>query len=89
MRIETILGGAEVVRQSRIITEGPAGRLPLTGEMLLTEPSGNLFGLTQDVGMGWDASEVNHPAFLILSTTGGLRAEDGAPVAMGYHTGHW
>ncbi len=27
--------------------------------------------------------------FLILSTQGGLRAPDGQPVALGYHTGHW
>lgn len=33
---------------------GPAGALPLTPEMLVTQPSGNLFGLTQNAGMGWD-----------------------------------
>ncbi len=27
--------------------------------------------------------------FLILSTQGGLRAADGSPIALGYHTGHW
>ena len=27
--------------------------------------------------------------FLILSTLGGLRADDGTPLALGYHTGHW
>ena len=27
--------------------------------------------------------------FLILSTQGGLRAPDGPPIALGYHTGHW
>src|SRR4030095_14254594 len=27
--------------------------------------------------------------FLILSTSGGLRADDGTPIALGYHTGHW
>jgi putative YjhG/YagF family dehydratase len=26
---------------------------------------------------------------LILSTQGGIRGEDGKPVALGYHTGHW
>jgi len=26
---------------------------------------------------------------LILSTQGGIRAEDGRPIALGYHTGHW
>lgn len=27
--------------------------------------------------------------FLILSTQGGIRAADGKPVALGFHTGHW
>jgi putative YjhG/YagF family dehydratase len=27
--------------------------------------------------------------YLILSTQGGLRADDGSPIALGYHTGHW
>jgi putative YjhG/YagF family dehydratase len=57
--------------------------------MLLTAPSGNLFGLTQDAGMGWDPSRLLDPEFLILSTHGGLRAENGDPIALGFHTGHW
>ena len=68
---------------------GPAGQLPLSAEMLLTEPSGNLFGLTQDAGMGWDPNRLLDPEFLILSTHGGLRAENGDPIALGFHTGHW
>jgi hypothetical protein len=31
---------------------GPQGALPLTPEMLLHRPSGELFGLSQDAGMG-------------------------------------
>src|SRR5580692_9172692 len=68
---------------------GPAGALPLTPEMLLAEPSGNLFGLTQNAGMGWSPERLLDPEFLILSTHGGLRAEDGTPIALGFHTGHW
>src|SRR5712692_2133002 len=68
---------------------GPAGSLPLTAEMLLQAPSGDLFGLSQNAGMGWDPAEVGRKPFLILSTQGGLRAPDGRPVALGYHTGHW
>ena len=68
---------------------GPAGRLPLTESMLLERPSGDLFGLTQDAGMGWDAGSLGGTEFLILSTQGGIRAADGKPVALGYHTGHW
>jgi len=68
---------------------GPAGALPLSAEMLLTEPSGNLFGLSQSVGMGWDPARALDPEFLILSTHGGLRAENGEAIALGFHTGHW
>src|SRR5262249_59231848 len=69
--------------------DGPAGTLPLTDEMLREWPSGDLFGLSQNAGMGWTPAEVDREAFLILSTQGGLRAPDGAPIALGYHTGHW
>ena len=34
-------------------------------------------------------AEVGRPQYLLLSTQGGLRAEDGTPIALGYHTGHW
>jgi xylonate dehydratase len=70
-------------------SSGPAGSLPLTEELLLNSPSGDLFGMTQNVGMGWNPAEVGRKQFLILSTQGGLRAPDGKPIALGYHTGHW
>ena len=69
--------------------EGTPGAIPLTERMLREEPSGNLFALTQNVGMGWQPARAGGPAYLLLSTHGGLRAEDGSPVALGYHTGHW
>lgn len=68
---------------------GPSGRLPVTPAMLCRKPSGDLFGWTQDAGMGWDPSELGRPEILILATVGGLRAPDGHPVALGLHTGHW
>ena len=68
---------------------GPAGSLPLTAEMLLERPSGDLFGMTQNAGMGWNPKELNRKQFLILSTQGGMRAPDGSPIALGFHTGHW
>ena len=80
---ELDLGG--VVTHAR----GPAGVLPLTPEMLLTQPSGNLFGLSMNAGMGWDPARLGGPEVLILSTHGGLRAPDGTPIALGFHTGHW
>src|SRR6266850_3471289 len=70
-------------------TSGPAGSLPLTEDMLLNSPSGDLFGLSQNAGMGWTPAEAGRKQFLILSTQGGLRAPDGKPIALGYHTGHW
>ena len=67
----------------------PAGALPLTDDMLRNWPSGHLFGLTQNAGMGWSPREMLGPQFLVISTMGGLRAPDGSPVALGYHTGHF
>jgi putative YjhG/YagF family dehydratase len=69
--------------------DGPQGTLPLTDEMLRHWPSGDLFGLSQNAGMGWTPHAVARDPFLILSTQGGLRAPDGTPIALGYHTGHW
>jgi len=68
---------------------GPAGQLPLDHEALLERPCGDLFGWSQDVGMGWSPDELDGPEVLILSTHGGLREPDGRPVALGYHSGHW
>jgi putative YjhG/YagF family dehydratase len=68
---------------------GPQGSLPLTAEMLTNLPSGDLFGMTQNAGMGWRPQDMLGPQFLLLSTQGGIRAPDGSPIALGYHTGHW
>jgi putative YjhG/YagF family dehydratase len=68
---------------------GPAGSLPLTDEMLRKWPSGDLFGMTQNAGMGWPPDQMLGPQFLLLSTHGGIRDADGSPIALGYHTGHW
>ena len=84
-----LLGTGELLTSTRTQASGPEGQLPITAEMLLREPSGNLFGMTQDAGMGWRPDQVTRPQFLIVSTQGGLRAADGSPVALGYHTGHW
>jgi xylonate dehydratase len=68
---------------------GPVGSLPLTEEMLRERPSGDLFGWTQNAGMGWEPAALGGREFLMLSTHGGIRAPDGTPIALGYHTGHW
>src|ERR1041385_7567218 len=68
---------------------GPQGALPITPQMLIERPSGDLFGRSQNAGMGWNPATLGGKEFLILSTHGGIRAADGQPVALGYHTGHW
>lgn len=68
---------------------GPDGKLPLTEDMLLNSPSGDVFGLSQNAGMGWNPAQLGRKQYLILSTQGGIRGEDGKPIALGYHTGHW
>ncbi|MCC6446492.1 MAG: YjhG/YagF family D-xylonate dehydratase [Armatimonadetes bacterium] len=81
--------GDQAVYEIRTRASGPQGRLPLTEEMLRQAPSGDMFGLSQNAGMGWNPAEMGRKEFLILSTQGGIRAPDGTPVALGYHTGHW
>src|SRR4029077_5875939 len=83
------LGDGALVAATRTKARGPEGQLPLTPEMLREAPSGDLFGMTQSAGMGWNPAELGRPQFLIVSTQGGLRDHDGTPVALGYHTGHW
>jgi len=78
-----------VLQDVRTHAPGPQGALPITPEMLTQQPSGNLFGLSQDAGMGWEIGRLLDPEFLILSTHGGVRAQDGTPIALGFHTGHW
>jgi xylonate dehydratase len=84
-----IVSSESAVWEIRTAGPGPQGSLPLTAEMLLERPSGDIFGMTQNAGMGWDPRELGRPQYLMLSTQGGIRAADGRPVALGYHTGHW
>jgi xylonate dehydratase len=84
-----VMQSAADIYAIRTKAAGPQGKLPLTESMLLERPSGDIFGLTQNAGMGWNPAELGRKEFLILSTQGGLRAPDGRPIALGYHTGHW
>jgi putative YjhG/YagF family dehydratase len=68
---------------------GPSGSLPLKPTDLLDRPSGDVFGWSQNVGMGWTPADLRRPEVLVLSTLGGIRNPDGTPLALGYHTGHW
>ena len=88
-RFEEIVDSGPENYDIRTHAPGPAGALPLTDEMLSRRPSGDLFGWTQDAGMGWDPAQLGGAEVLLLSTHGGIRAADGTPIALGYHTGHW
>ena len=81
--------GDDSIYALRTTAPGPTGRLPLGAEQLRAMSSGELFGWTQNAGMGWDPAKLRGKQFLILSTQGGVRAPDGQPIALGYHTGHW
>jgi putative YjhG/YagF family dehydratase len=87
--LDAILGDGSALATTRTSGAGPSGSLPIDARMLLEQPSGDLFGLTQNAGMGWRVSDVARDPFLIVSTQGGLRAPDGRPIALGMHTGHW
>jgi putative YjhG/YagF family dehydratase len=88
--LESVLdSGDPSVLDVRPSQPGPPGQLPLTPADLLDRPSGDVFGWSQDVGMGWKPEDLRRPEVLILSTQGGLREADGTPLALGYHTGHW
>ncbi len=90
-RLQAVMGqdGEEPYFQIATHAPGPSGKLPLTPEMLLHSPSGNLFGWSQNVGMGWTPDRLRGREVLIMGTMGGIRNEDGTPAALGYHTGHW
>ena len=81
--------GNERIYELRTTAAGPSGELPFHAEFLAKAASGDLFGWTQNAGMGWDPRKLGGPEFVLLSTQGGIRREDGSPVALGYHTGHW
>ncbi len=87
--LSTLLDTPAALLDVQTTAAGPAGALPLTEDLLREAPSGDLFGWTQDAGMGWTPSELGRREVLILSTSGGIRNPDGSPVALGYHTGHW
>ena len=69
--------------------EGPKGKLPFSEEFLRESPSGHIFGMTLNAGMGWNPERLNDEDVLILSTQGGIRGEDGSTIAVGLHTGHF
>src|ERR1700752_5065322 len=87
--LEQGFGSSATIGVLRLEGAGAPGRLPVTAESLRHEPSGNIFGLTQNAGMGWRPDALGGPQYVIVSTMGGLRSEQGEPIALGLHTGHW
>ncbi|SUB34239.1 dihydroxy-acid dehydratase [[Pasteurella] mairii] len=74
---------------ARTHADGPKGRLPLTPEVLRTAPSGNIFGMTVNAGMGWEPDTLANGDVMIISTQGGIRRDDGSTTAVGLHNGHF
>jgi putative YjhG/YagF family dehydratase len=87
--LNDLLTSPDDIYEIQTTAAGPQGKLPLNDEMLRNWASGDLFGLSQNAGMGWRPEQLRGDEYLILSTSGGLRADDGSPIALGYHTGHW
>ena len=79
----------DTVLKPRTKAAGPEGALPLNHDLLRYSPSGDLFGMTMDAGIGWDPSCLRDAEVLILSNLGGMRGFDGKPVALTYHTGNF
>lgn len=91
MSLESIFDNEDKSLYESIQThaDGPKGKLPLSREQLTKAPSGNVFGMTLNAGMGWEPSKLMGNDVMILSTMGGMRGEDGHPIALGLHTGHY
>lgn len=80
---------SDLILRSRTHADGPDGVLPLTPETLRNSPSGNIFGMTIDAGMGWDPKTLANGDVMMISTYGGLKKDDGTTVAVGLHPGHF
>jgi putative YjhG/YagF family dehydratase len=75
-----------------------AGRLPISRKTFLAPETGtaDIFTESMAAAMGWSgtgqltgrAKKLDRD-FLIISTQGGLRGDDGEAIALGAHTGHW
>lgn len=89
MAMDDLFNGDDAIYDITTNAPGPQGSLPLTPQMLIDEPSGNIFGLTLNAGMGWPPNKMIRPEVMLVGTMGGIREPDGKPVALGLHTGHY
>lgn len=86
---ELFLNQDPKIFNARTHAEGPKGKLPLTPQLLRTSPSGNIFGMTVNAGMGWKPENLANGDVMLISTQGGIRQNDGTPTAVGLHNGHF
>lgn len=77
----------EGIYDSPTHADGPKGKLPLTDKILRESPSGDMFGMTLNAGMGWEPNELANDGVMMISTLAGIRSEDGTPKALALHTG--
>ena len=89
MSLAKLLESNDRIYDIQTAADGPPGKLPLTPEILLNSPSGDLFGMMMNTGMGWDANKLLGNQVMIVSTKAGLRSDDGTPTALGLHSGHY
>ena len=61
--------GNEKIYELRTTSTGPTGQLPFADEFLKTAASGDLFGWTQNAGMGWNPNDMRRPNFCLLYTS--------------------
>ncbi|WP_413725359.1 YjhG/YagF family D-xylonate dehydratase [Sodalis sp. RH16] len=81
--------GNQDIFRVRTHAAGPDGELPLTPDMLINRPSGDIFGMTMNAGMGWTPDELDRDEILLISTLGGMRGPEGKPIALALHQGHY
>jgi len=89
INLEQILDSQDDIFDIATTGPGPQGGLPLTEDAIANSPSGYIFGMSHDVGMGWEPDKAAGEQFLLISTQGGIRASDGKPIALGFHTGNY
>ena len=96
-------GYQDYILDVQTIAAGPkdvlgTGRLPISRKTFLAAETGtaDIFTESMAAAMGWSgtgqltgrAKKLDRD-FLIISTQGGLRGDDGEAIALGAHTGHW
>ena len=87
---DAVFGGGETDILS-VVTEarGPVGRLPIGEADLLERPSGDIFGWTQDVGIGLEPFGTQPPGGLTSALRAASARADGQPAGPRVSYGAW